>query len=191
MTLTLSQHILSFTVVTALRSHVFTTGPSHLDKTWCDISRECHGFFPANSDKANSIQRFLPSYTVLSFQENSWSWIIFLDAPQKILRIWAKLWTYTTWIESVLPAGEAQLHPFRIRWTIPEATGWWSSEWDEDRSILKHRVYVFFEDEGVVAEDVSRRVQYCQCSHQHGRWVCEEFYDFKRYFGKVTNLGSL
>ena len=40
-------------------------------------------FFPANSDKANSIQRFLPSYTVLSFQENSWSWIIFLDALPK------------------------------------------------------------------------------------------------------------
>ena len=53
----------------------------------------------------------------------------------------------------------------RIRWTIPEATGWWSSEWDEDRSILKHRVYVFFEDEGVVAEDFSRCVQYIVSVH--------------------------
>ena len=33
----------------------------------------------------------------------------FLMPSQKILRIWAKLWTYTTWIESVLPAGEARM----------------------------------------------------------------------------------
>ena len=35
---------------------------------------------------------------------NHFSWC----PPKKILRIWAKLWTYTTWIESVLPAGEAR-----------------------------------------------------------------------------------
>ena len=150
-------------------------------------------FFPANSDKANSIQPFLPSYIVLSFQENSWSWIIFLDAIRKNpSNLGETMDHYTTWIESK-PTGRwspasSVSDPMNDSWGNWLMKLWmrWGPKHTETPSLR-----YFFEDEGVVAEDVSRRVQYCQCSHQHGRWVCEEFYDFKRYFGKVTNLGSL